>query len=201
MQFLFVNRSIRFLLWAACALALMVTVASPLHAQNDKKKKQAQQSVDTKNGPALLNDQQQIDYTISEMLGAWQVGDTERMHKYYADDVSVVNGGWAPPIIGWANYVALYKQQRARMRQVRMDRTNTYIKINGNTAWACYQWDFSGTFDDNPSAARGQTTLIFEKRNDQWVIVHDHTSVTEKAQPASSTPATTPSDSSKPPTQ
>ena len=156
----------------------------PAHAQSDKKKKKDQpQPTDTKDVP-LLNDEQQIDYAISGMLGAWQVGDVERMHKYYADDVSVVNGGWAPPIIGWAKYVTLYQQQRARMKQVRLDRDNTYIKVNGNTGWACYQWDFTGTFDDTPSAARGQTTLIFEKRNGQWVIVHDHTSVIDKSQGA-----------------
>ncbi len=43
-------------------------------------------------------DEQQIDYTISEMLGAWQLGDIDKLHKDYADDVSVVNGIWAPPV-------------------------------------------------------------------------------------------------------
>ena len=71
-----------------------------------------------------------------------------------------------------------------------MDRTNTYIKLNGNFAWACYQWDFSAVVDGQPSAARGQTTLILEKRNNHWVIVHNHTSVAPTAQTA--TPANTP---------
>ena len=34
---------------------------------------------------------------ISEMLGAWQVGDVDKLHKDYADDVTVVNGAYAPP--------------------------------------------------------------------------------------------------------
>lgn len=137
-----------------------------------------------------MGDEQAIDYAISEMLGAWQLGDVERMHKDYADDVSIVNGVWAPPVFTWANYVPLYQAQRARMQQVRMDRSNTYIKLNGNFAWACYQWDFSGTVDGQPSAARGQTTLIFEKRNGHWLIVHNHTSVAPTVQPTG--PANTP---------
>jgi len=167
------------------AVALFLSSASPSAAsQKDKKKKNDQPSTDSK--PLLpMSDDKQIDYLISEMLGAWQIGDTERMHKDYADDVSIVNGLWAPPVFGWANYLAAYQQQRARMQQVRMDRSNTYTKITGNYAWACYQWDFSGVVDGQPTEVRGQTTLILEKRNDHWVIVHNHTSV---AQPPTTTP-------------
>jgi ketosteroid isomerase-like protein len=168
--------------------ALLLTLALPLAAQQ-KKKKTDDSSTDNK--PVLpMTDQQQIDYLISEMLGAWQVGDTEKMHKDYADDVSIVNGLWAPPVFGWNTYVAAYQQQRARMQQVRMDRENTYIKQTGNYAWACYQWDFSAVVDGQPTQARGQTTLVLEKRNDHWVIVHNHTSIAPMAQPVS--PANTP---------
>ena len=166
---------------------LLLAYASPTEAQ--KKKKNDPQAADDK--PALpVGDEQQIDYMISEMLGAWQLGDIEKLHKDYAEDVSMVNGIWAPPVFTWANYLAVYQQQRTRMQQVRMDRTNTYIKLNGNFGWACYQWDFSAVVDGQPSAARGQTTLIVEKRNDRWVIVHNHTSMVPAAQPIA--PANTP---------
>jgi len=144
-----------------------------------------------------MGDEQQIDYMISEMLAAWQLGDIEKLHKDYADDVSVVNGIWAPPVFTWTNYLAVYQQQHNRMQQVRMDRTNTYIKLNGNFAWACYQWDFSAVVDGQPSTARGQTTLILEKRIDHWAIVHNHTSLAPTAQPI--TPANTPQIAQPPP--
>jgi len=56
-----------------------------------------------------LTDEQQIDYTLSEMLGAWQLGDSEKLRQDYADDVAIVNGSWAPPILGWTNYLAVYQ--------------------------------------------------------------------------------------------
>src|SRR5262245_34092249 len=110
------------------ALGLLVSAVTT-QAQNDKKKKKKPPITDNGSANAIipLSDEQQIDYMISEVLGAWQIGDTERMHKDYVDDVSVVNGGWAAPIIGWANYEILFKQQRATMQQVRLDRNNTYI--------------------------------------------------------------------------
>jgi uncharacterized protein (TIGR02246 family) len=173
-------------LYALLAIAGLLSFAVPLQGQQkDKKKKRDAPLVNNSSANPIvpLTDEQQLDYMISEVLGAWQVGDTERMHKSYVDDVSVVNGGWAPPVLGWANYEALYKLQRSRMKQVRMDRSNTYVKVNGNTAWACFQWDFSAVIEGNPSAARGQTTYIFVKRDNRWLIAHDHTSIVQTAQP------------------
>lgn len=159
--------------------ALFFACASPAAAQ---KKKKTDDSSDKM--PSIpMGDEQQVDYTISEMLGAWQLGDIEKLHKDYADDVSVVSGNWEPPIFTWTNYLAVYQVQHARMQQVRMDRSNTYIKLNGNFAWACYQWEFSAVVDGQPSAARGQTTLVLEKRNNHWVIVHNHSSLTPNVQP------------------
>ena len=168
------------LLWIA---ALLFCANSSNAQQKDKKKKKDAPTVDNSSANPIvpLTDEQQIDYMISEVLGAWQIGDSVRMHKDYSDDVSVVNGGWAPPILGWANYEALYKLQRSKMQQVRMDRSNTYIKVNGNTAWACFQWEFAAVIDGNPSGARGQTTYVFTKKDNHWLIAHDHTSVVQTA--------------------
>jgi ketosteroid isomerase-like protein len=167
--------------------------------QNDKKKKKNAPAADDSNPVIALNDEQQIDYMISEVLGAWQIGDTDRMHKDYLEDVSVVNGGFAPPIIGWTNYLALYKLQRATMQQVRMDRSNTLIKVNGTSAWACFQWEFAAIINGTPSAARGQTTYVLVKRDNHWLIAHDHTSVVQSVQqPARNTPAAEPAAPPKP---
>jgi ketosteroid isomerase-like protein len=186
----FAGRAIQSAVAFFLGTALFLACGSPAAAQQkDKKKKNAPQAAD--NTPIIpMGDEQAIDYTISEMLGAWQIGDIEKLHKDYADDVAVVNGIWAPPVFGWTSYLAVYQPQHARMQQVRMDRSNTYTKFSGNVAWACYQWDFSAVVDGQPSAARGQTTLILEKRNGRWVIVHNHTSLSQTAQPA--TPANTP---------
>jgi ketosteroid isomerase-like protein len=176
------------------AAALFLTCALPAAAQKEKKKK-TPPPVDSSNTIVPLTDEQQIDYMLSEMLGAWQLGDIEKLRKDYGDDVSIVNGSWAPPVVGWTNYLAIYQQQRARMQQVRMDRTNTYIKVNGTVGWACYQWDFAAVVDGQQAESQGQTTVVLEKRNNHWVIVHNHTSLAPKAQqnaPANPQPAQLP---------
>ena len=182
-----------------CA-GLLLGVANPAEAQQNNKK--------NKNAPAsnadpttLMNDQQQVDYLISNMLGAWQFGDAAKLHESYADDVIIVSGIYAPPVVGWANYAPLFTQQRQRMQHVRWDRSNTYIKVVGTFAWACYQWDFSASIDGVESGSRGQTTLVFQKRDGHWLIVHNQTSQLEArvapsgaggAPPASQPPANKP---------
>jgi ketosteroid isomerase-like protein len=173
-------------------LALSLVFASNASAQKDKKKKQPDQTQQQAAIKDALPDEQRIDLLISDMMGAWQIGDVDKLHKDIADDVVVVNGMWAPPVVGWQEYLKAYQAQRARAQQVRMDRSNTLIRVTGNVAWACYQWDFSGIVDGQTSGARGQTTLILEKRNDSWIIVHNHTSIVESAQPAASTPQPAP---------
>jgi ketosteroid isomerase-like protein len=172
-------------------LALSLTLATTAAAQKKKKKVDTPAPASTSNTMAMP-DEQRIDYLISEMLGAWQVGDVDKLHKCIADDVSVVNGFWAPPVVGWENYLASYKSQRLRTQQVRLDRTNTLIRLAGKFAWASYQWDFSAVVDGQPDAAQGQTTLVFEKRGDDWVVVHNHTSLVQASQPVTPANATPP---------
>ncbi len=177
--------------------SLSLTCVFPTAAQKEKKKKpDTSQSADSSKMLIPLTDEQQIDYTLSEMLGAWQLGDVEKLHKDYADDVVIVNGSWAPPVFGWNNYLAVYQQQRARMERVRMDRSNTYIKVSGTVGWACYQWDFEAIVDGQPMQSQGQTSVVLEKRNNHWVIALNHTSLTPR--PPQVAPAGAPSGQQQP---
>jgi ketosteroid isomerase-like protein len=168
---------------------LSLSLASTACAQ--KKKKQAQIDAEDAAGSKAvskemtdkMSDQEKIDFAISEMLGAWQIGDLDKLHKNIANDIVVVNGTWAPPVVGWDNYLISYNFQRSRVQQIRLDRFNTLVRITGTTASVCYQWEFSGVVDGKQTGARGQTTLLLEKRADKWLIIHNHTSVVDNAIP------------------
>lgn len=182
-----------FLRATAFAMCVLLTggagapLAAPAFAEPQKKKKD--KSAKDSDLPKIpVPDERAIDIVISEMLGAWQIGDVERLHKAYADDVVVVSGAWEPPVIGWDNYLKSYQAQRARMQSPLMERLNTVVRADGNVGWASYQWEFKATVDGNPMAARGQTTLVLEKRDGRWVIVHNHTSLVTGAPTTPSSP-------------
>jgi ketosteroid isomerase-like protein len=165
-------------------LVLVLLALLAAHAKQKKKESQAK-AADSSRLALPLTPSQQINERISEMLAAWQIGDTEMMHKYYADDVTVVSGLDQPLIMGWQNYLAAYERQRARISQAQIVRRNTYVNVQGNVAWASYQWEFTGLVDGKPASERGHTTLIFERRNGAWLIVHNHTSLDAASPPPS----------------
>jgi ketosteroid isomerase-like protein len=163
---------------ALIATAFLLAIAAPAHAQKTKIK----QVPEPPSAPVAGN--HVIDLAIAQMLGAWQVGDVEKMHKFYADDVLVVSEAWQPPIYTWANYLPAYESQHSRMFAIHFERTNTVIRVKDNSAWATYQWELNTTVDGNKIFARGDTTLVFEKRDGNWLIVLNHTAVTPDAAPA-----------------
>jgi ketosteroid isomerase-like protein len=176
--------------WLVAGLLTLLVALPGTFAQKKKGKKDQGQT----NPEVRLPDNQVIDKDISEMLGAWQVGDTNMLHNYYADDVTVVSGAYEPPLVGWPAYLAAYQRQRSRLGSLRLDRRNTFILVRGDVAWASYQWEFNALVDGRPTSARGQTTLVFERRDNRWLIVHNHTSEICEAPP----PVPQPSPPAKP---
>jgi ketosteroid isomerase-like protein len=157
----------------ALALATLM-VCSAAWAQ----KKQKNPPLNTTPMPQLqLPIPDQIDHDIGEMLGAFQVGNLEAMHKYYAENATWVSGAYAPPIAGWPAYVAAYQQERAAFPEgFQLIRRNTNIFHSGDVAWASYQWELDSSYSGKPYEARGQTTLVLVKQGNDWLIVHNHTS-------------------------
>jgi ketosteroid isomerase-like protein len=184
----------RFAVALGLSLLLLIAGATQANAQQKDKKNKNNSPLPTAttNGPTIpLSDEQQIDYLISTNLCAWQVGDVDKLHATYGDDVTIVQGPYMPPVVGWNNYLPLYQQQRARMQQVRMDRSTSVIKVNGNCAWATFLWDFSAIIDGQQTASQGHMTFVMEKRNGKWVITLNHTSVAEQAPRQLSAPGST----------
>ena len=173
------------------ALAL-IAVSTPAGAQ--KKDKNKNKNSPTSDPVAEIRselhppDSQAIDQAIGEALGYWQIGDTESLHKYYADDVVVVSGGWEPPVIGWDNYVKAYQAQRARVTGTQIERSNTLIKVSGNFAWATYQFVFAAQMEGRSVQYHGHTTLILMKQADRWLITMNHSSVVDSSLPQPATP-------------
>ena len=63
----------------------------------------------------------------------------------------------------------------------RMERSNTFIKVNGNSAWATYQFVYVAMADGKVAQFRGHTTLVLNKQGDRWVIVLNHSSIVDSA--------------------
>jgi ketosteroid isomerase-like protein len=155
---------------------LMAALSIGAGADQNKKKKKSDDANATGQSAATPATGQ-IERDIGEMLVAFQLGDVDGMHKYYSDEATFVrSGSYDPPIVGWANYAQEYKVSAAAFHGMQIIRRNTLIFTHPDVAWATYQWEFNSTVDGKPFGAKGQTTLVFNKVGDNWVIVHNHTS-------------------------
>jgi uncharacterized protein (TIGR02246 family) len=177
----------------------LILAAAPASAQKNKNKKTAtphpEAQSDLRSAMPALPDSQAVEQAVGEMLGYWQIGDLDSLHKYYTDDVVMVSGDWEPPVIGWDNFAKAYQAQRANVTGGRLERSNTYIKVNGNSAWATYQFLYVAVATEGKIVQfRGHTTLILNKVGDRWVIVLNHSSIVDST---TSSPAP-PADSAQP---
>ena len=174
-------------IWLIAILALALgAAAAPASAQKKDKNKTPPPPADVGDELKLAMrapDSQAIDQAIGEALGYWQIGDSESMHKYYSDDVVLVSGTWEPPIVGWDNFLKAYQAQHAQVSGARMDRSNTLIKVNGNTAWATYQFVYVAQMQGKVVQFRGHTTLFLAKQSDRWVITLNHSSIVDSSAP------------------
>ena len=174
---------------ALAGVVVILLLCSGVWAQKNKKNQPApDQSLPSM--PMSPNDQ--IEHNIGEMLAAQQLGNLELMHKYYSDSATFVSSDYGPPIVGWKNWAEGYERQKAAFQQMQIMRRNTYIYIHADGAWATYQWDFSAMLATGKGYdARGQTTLVFTKVGNDWLVVHNHTAVDcSLLAPAEATPVT-----------
>jgi len=162
--------------FVSCLVAALVFAGWAGASDKQKNKKKDASTSDQPAPLPSLPDTDQIEHDIGEMLGAFQLGDVDTMHKHYADSVTFVSGEFEPPVVGWQNYAALYERQRAAFQGMQLVRRNTLIITHTDVAWAMYQWEFDSSVNGQPYSLRGQTTLIFNKVNGNWLIVHNHTS-------------------------
>jgi len=179
-------------------LALVFTAfAAPATAQKKNKKNDQPSPEVPSDSKAMLpeSDSQAVDRAVGESLGYWQIGDIDSLHKYYSNDVVMVSGACEPPVIGWDNFMKAYQAQRDSVTGGRIDRSNTYTKVTGNSAWATYQFVYTAMADSKVVQFHGHTTLVLNKQGDHWVIVLNHSSIVDSQ---SASPAV-PTESAPPP--
>jgi ketosteroid isomerase-like protein len=160
---------------ALAGAAVVLLLCSGVWAQKSKKNQPAS---DQPMPSMPMSDNDQIERAIGETLAAQQLGNLELMRKYYSDSATFVSSDYGPPIMGWKNWAAGYERQKAAFQQMQIIRRNTFIFTHADVAWATFQWDFSAVLATGKGYdARGQTTLVFNKIGNDWLIVHNHTAV------------------------
>lgn len=138
-------------------------------------------------------EEEKIEKVVAAVVEAYRTGDFAALSQHYAPDVTMVPGDYTPLVSGWTEVEGRYRQAYAALGQVELIRENTRIFRRGHFAWAAYQWRFAARLGNENIAALGHTTLILEKRQGRWVIVHNHSSALVPPPAPAAKPAAPPS--------
>ena len=117
---------------------------------------------------------------MSKICEAWSSGDPAKAGVYYAKNPGFVFYDVAPlKYTGWSEYAAGAAQLFATYTSLSVKSTgDENAHQRGNVAWGTATLKLEGTKKDGTKDTfDARWTVIWEKRGNDWLIVHDHTSV------------------------
>lgn len=157
--------------WVVAAVILLLLVGSAGAAAQAEKKTRARAAAK----PAY--DFQPLMHKIFE---AWSSTDPSGVAQYYAQEPEHVYYDIAPlKYNGWQEYAEGYKKIIADYSSVKFILgPDAQAHQHGNMAWTAATWKGEMVKKDGTKETlEGRWTAVFEKRGENWIIVHDHFSV------------------------
>lgn len=145
-------------------LALLVGVSTSLFAAEAKKAA----------GPDFKD-------MMQKTIAAWETMDPAKAAPFYATDEKDLAFFDIEPLkyTGWTEYADGTKKVLADFASLKASiYPDARVELKGNVAWATATVHFEATMkkDGSKMAFDGRWTLIWEKKGDKWLIVHEHTS-------------------------
>ncbi len=116
---------------------------------------------------------------IEKLLAGWSSLDMKNVAPFYAKDAGLAFYDVAPlKYSGWAEYEAGFQKISADWKSLKLT-LNPDLRAarNGNIAWATY----TAAFEIEPKQGavmkgEARNTDVFERRGNDWIIIHEHVS-------------------------
>jgi len=135
------------------------------------------------NGHASAKVSDEKDVTDVLMLEAKSIetGDLQTLDKIWSHDESVLvfeSGGMNK---GWKDYRDNHLAPELKaFKNTKFAVSDAVVKVDRKTAWATYRYALSADYKERKIDSRGLGTMVFEKTDGKWLIVHSHTSASRK---------------------
>ncbi len=133
----------------------------------------------------MTNDQDTIRARTLDWVASWRTSpeapfDLDAVSHIYAKDETFSSFDFGRPASGfssWAPAEAYYRKFMTVPKIWRLDaKDDMRVQARGNVAWSTVSLHASGEMPDGTpiELPEARVTLIFEKRNGDWLIVHEH---------------------------
>jgi uncharacterized protein (TIGR02246 family) len=139
---------------------------------------------------------------VDREVKAINAKDLKALSDIWAQDDAILMFDVPPPgrFQGWDRIGRQWKDFFERFSDLQLAVDSLQVEVEGDLAYATYDWALAGTMGEYALQDRGQATAIYRKREGRWRLVHAHYS---PAPPADTAPAGAPpaAPASSPPPQ
>jgi len=130
--------------------------------------------------PAANATEQQLTKLMREVMSSWDALDANAAAPYYAKDPGLVFYDISPmKFTGWTEYYKGVGKEYADYKSYQIVLANDAQAhlVGDSFAWGTATWKGHAVKKDNSvETSEGRWTVLFEKRNGKWLVVHEHIS-------------------------
>lgn len=120
---------------------------------------------------------------LADMAAAFERNDRAALDRLWSHDESVLVFENGQVNVGWADYRDTHLgPEMSAMKNTAFALEDVRPHVAGTTAWVTLKYALSAEVDNRRVEGRGLATLVLEKRDGRWLIVHWHSSNPRRAQ-------------------
>jgi len=145
------------------------------------------------------------DAEVRDLVGAEvraiNAKDLKALSEIWAQNDGILMFDVAPPgrFQGWDRIGRQWKDFFERFSDLRLTIDGLQVGVEGNLAYATYDWTLAGAMGQYTLQDRGQATAIYRRLDGRWRLVHAHYSPAPPSEAAPAAPAAPAAGSPSPP--
>ena len=135
-------------------------------------------SIESEELTEAQDDIRAIEGLLSQFGAAVAAGDIEAIRAAYCPEAISVFTGSAGRVRGVSDIVEVWSRHIDAWGDVTIDRTDTLVRIHGDTAWATFTWSGSGSADGNRYEVGGERwSVVLLWEGGSWRFAQTHSSL------------------------
>jgi ketosteroid isomerase-like protein len=148
-------------------------------------------NVESESSNNWSKDEEDVMARVETFNKAWEKRDMDFIERYYAHDHDMLLFFERRQLTGWKRVKTLYRNMfsHASQGEVESTHSNAKVKVIGDMAYVASNFRLKVKEHSGRSVVdEGRSTVVFERRKGNWIVVHRHTSFQAPPGPQRHTP-------------